>query len=86
MLMDLAVDGYAVQQLEEFAGTAGRKGGHEALWELFGKRIRLGFHEDFTNRTKVAELLRFRSSKSGDVQFLLRGHVVRMEVGRRDVF
>ena len=42
------------------------------FYEQFGKCLKLGVHEDSTNRTKVAELLRYHTSKSGDEQISLK--------------
>merc|ERR1711920_894686 len=52
----------------------------------FGKCLKLGVHEDSTNRTKVAELLRFHTSKSGDEQISLKEYVDRMKEGQNDIY
>jgi len=36
------------------------------FWKEFNKAIKLGLYEDSSNRTKLAKLLRFQTSKSGD--------------------
>merc|ERR1719325_220441 len=38
------------------------------------------------NRTKVAELLRFHTSKSGDEQISLKEYVDRMKEGQNDIY
>ena len=43
------------------------------------------FHEDSTNRTKIAELLRFSTSKFGDEQISLKAYVHRMEGLQNDI-
>merc|ERR1712125_134212 len=55
------------------------------FYEQFGKCLKLGVHEDSTNRTKVAELLRFHTSKSGDEQISLKEYVDRMKEGQNDI-
>merc|ERR1712008_172878 len=56
------------------------------FFEQFGKCMKLGVHEDSTNRTKVAELLRFHSSKSGDELIGLKEYVDRMKEGQNDIY
>merc|ERR1712054_578319 len=46
----------------------------------------LGVHEDSTNRTKVAELMRYHTSKSGDEMISLKEYVDRMKEGQNDIF
>ena len=43
-------------------------------------------HEDSTNRTKVAELMLYRSSKSGDEQISFKKYVGRMKVDQNDIY
>ena len=48
--------------LEMFAGIAEKKYDYMKFYEEFGKCLRRVLHEDFANRTKVAELMRFNTS------------------------
>merc|ERR1711971_608053 len=62
------------------------KDAYKKFYEQFGKNLKLGIHEDSTNRNKVAELLRFHTSKSGDEQISLKEYVDRMKEGQNDIF
>merc|ERR1740139_2035273 len=54
--------------------------------EQFGKNLKLGIHEDSTNRTKLSELLRFPSSKSGEDTISLKDYVARMKEGQKFIY
>ena len=71
--------------LERFVGIAEKKDDYKKFYEQFGKCLKLGVHEDSTNRTKVAELLRFITSKSGDEQIPLKGYIDRMKEGQNGI-
>merc|ERR1711988_480111 len=72
--------------LEMFAEIAEKKDDYKKFYEQFGKNLKLGVHEDSTNRTKVAELLRYHTSKSGDEQISFKEYVDRMKEGQNDIF
>merc|ERR1712079_207333 len=72
--------------LEMFAEIAEKKDDYKKFYEQFGKCLKLGIHEDSTNRTKIAELLRFQTSKSGDEQISLKEYVDRMKEGQNDIY
>merc|ERR1712211_111563 len=72
--------------LEMFSEIAEKKDDYKKFYEQFGKCLKLGIHEDSTNRTKVAELLRYQSSKSGDESISLKEYVDRMKEGQNDIY
>jgi len=39
---------------------------YKKFYEQFSKNLKLGIHEDTTNRNKLCDLLRFHTSKTGD--------------------
>merc|ERR1712159_48975 len=57
-----------------------------AFWKEFNKAIKLGLYEDSSNRTKLAKLLRFFSSKSGDNYTSLEKYISRMKKGRKSIY
>merc|ERR1711975_53968 len=63
-----------------------RKNIVKKFYEQFGKNLKLGIHEDSTNRKKLAGYLRFYTSASGDDFCSFADYVSRMKENQKDIF
>merc|ERR1712072_1530788 len=72
--------------LEMFTEISEKKDDYKKFYEQFSKNIKLGIHEDSTNRAKVAELMRYNTSKSGDELISFKEYVDRMKEGQNDIY
>jgi len=72
--------------LEMFAEIAENQEDYKKFYEQYSKNLKLGIHEDTTNRKKLADLLRFHTSKSGEDLISLKDYVARMKEGQKDIF
>merc|ERR1719369_1228698 len=62
------------------------KDNYKKFYEQFGKNIKLGIHEDSTNRKKLAGYLRFATSASGEEMCSLSDYVSRMKENQKDIY
>lgn len=72
--------------LELFEEIAEDKDNYKKFYEQFSKNVKLGIHEDTTNRAKVADLLRYSSSSSGDEKTSFKEYVARMKENQNDIY
>ena len=72
--------------LELFEELAEDKENYKKCYEQFSKNLKLGIHEDSQNRKKLAELLRYHTSASGDEMCSLKDYVGRMKENQKHIY
>jgi molecular chaperone HtpG len=72
--------------LEMFSEIAENKDDSKIFYEQYSKNIKLGIHEDSQNRAKLADLLKYKSSRSPDDYTTLKEYVSRMKENQSSIF
>merc|ERR1712091_628227 len=72
-----------MNQIEEICED---KDNFKKFYEQFGKNLKLGIHEDSTNRKKLAGYLRFYTSASGDDFCSFADYVSGMKETQKDIY
>jgi molecular chaperone HtpG len=74
------------KSIEMFEELSENKEDYKKFYEAFGKNLKLGIHEDAANRKKLADLLRFHSSKSGEETTSLKDYLTRAKEGQKSIY
>merc|ERR1711971_1146752 len=72
-----------MELIEEIAED---KDNYKKFYEQFSKNIKLGIHEDSSNRKKLAGYLRYYTSATGDEQCSLDDYVSRMKENQKSIY
>merc|ERR1712042_404846 len=72
--------------IELFKEIAENDEDYKTFYGSFAKMIKLGIHEDSKNRKKLAEFLRYHSTKSGEDQISLKTYVERMKENQKVIY
>merc|ERR1712086_966343 len=59
---------------------------YKEFWNAFGKYIKMGVIEDASNRTRLAKLLRYFTTKSGEEQIGLEDYVANMKDSQKNIY
>merc|ERR1711907_344274 len=72
--------------LEMFTEITEKKDDYKKFYEQFSKNLKLGIHEVSANRAKLAKLLRYHSTKSGETVTSLDDYISRMPSEQEDIY
>jgi len=72
--------------MELFDEICEDKDNYKKFYEQFSKNLKLGIHEDSTNRKKLSDFLRYHTSQSGDDVTSLKDYVSRMKENQKSIY
>merc|ERR1740117_1922776 len=72
--------------LEMFAEIQENAEDYKKFYEQFSKNLKLGIHEDQNSRMKIADLLRFFTSKSGEDCISFKEYISKMKEDQKTIY
>jgi len=72
--------------LEQIEDTTEDAEAYKKFYESFSKNLKLGIHEDSTNRKKLSDFLRYHTSASGEDVSSLKDYVSRMPEKQKQIY
>ena len=72
--------------LEMFAEIQENAEDYKKFYEQFSKNLKLGIHEDQNSRMKIADLLRFFTSKSGEDVISFKEYIAKMKEDQKNIY
>merc|ERR1719399_2608463 len=79
-------EGEEKKEVDEKDESSDEESKYTKFWKAFGKYIKMGLIEDAANRTRLAKLLRYATSKSGDKEISLEEYVANMKEDQKNIY